>query len=69
MITTPKNNSKIIITSLKIKTMEYSIQAHKNSTERNLKELEEQKSLKLNSKEEAKKMFAMRERIAKKYPN
>jgi len=36
---------------------------HKESEERKMKEL------KLNSKEQVKKMFEMHERIAKKYPN
>lgn len=47
----------------------YFNQFHKESTERKMKELEGQKKLKLNSKEEVKKMFEMHERIAKKYPN
>jgi len=42
---------------------------HKESEERKMKKLEEQKNLKLNSKEEVKKMFEMHKRIAKKYPN
>jgi len=46
----------------------YFNQFHKESTERKLKELDEQKNLKLNSQEEAKKMFEMHERIARKYP-
>jgi hypothetical protein len=43
----------------------YNNQFHKESEERKLKKLEEQTNLKLNSKEEAKKMFEMHERIAK----
>ena len=49
--------------------MKYNNQFHKESSERCMKKLEEQKKLKLNSKEEAKKMFEMHARIAKKYQN
>ncbi len=48
--------------------MKYLNQYHKESTEKCLKELEEQKKLKLNSHEEAKKHFEMQARIDKKYP-
>ncbi len=44
--------------------MEYLNEYHKKSTERCMKELEEQKKLKLNSHIEAKKMFEMHKRIA-----
>lgn len=47
----------------------YLNQFHKESSERKMKELEEQKKLKLNSKEEVKKHLEMHERIARKYPN
>ncbi|MEI8273167.1 MAG: hypothetical protein WCG08_11135 [Paludibacter sp.] len=47
----------------------YNNQFHKESSERKMKKLDEQKNLTLNSKEEAKKMFEMHERIAKNYPN
>ena len=46
----------------------YLNQFHKESTERKLKELEEQKKLSLNTTEEAKKIKEMHERIARKYP-
>ncbi len=47
--------------------MEYLNKFHKEATEKCLKELEEQKKLKLNSNEEAKKHFEMHARIAKNY--
>lgn len=49
-------------------TMEYLNQYHKEATEKCFKELEEQKKLKLNSQEEAKKLFEMHARIATNYP-
>jgi len=42
---------------------------HKESTEKKLKELEDMKKLKLNSKEEAQKHFEMHRRIQEKYQN
>ena len=47
----------------------YNNQFHKESTEKKFKELEEQKSLKLNSKEEVQKIREMHERIAKNSQN
>lgn len=47
----------------------YLNQFHKESTERCFKELEEQKKLPLNSKEEVQKHLEMHKRIAENYPN
>ncbi len=48
--------------------MEYFNEFHKESTIRCLKEIEEQKKMPLNAKEEAKRLFAMHKRIALQYP-
>jgi hypothetical protein len=42
---------------------------HKETSEQKMKEIEEQKQLQLNSKDEVKKHLEMHKRIAQKYPN